>query len=162
MLLAQFPFRHIGRRAVLAGTRGTISHEMLDRGADVVLVDVVGVRALEALDHSPSDHGIDQTVLTEVLPHARPAGIARQVDRRRISPGAVGGSGLIGRDRRRLSGQVNIERCTQIGVLREHGTTQRVGGTVVLVQAVNTRDTACLERILIDGADGLLPPLGRL
>ena len=53
---------------------------MLDRGADVILVDVVGIRSLETFNHGFAKHGVDQAILTEVFPHTRPTGIAGEVN----------------------------------------------------------------------------------
>ena len=159
-LLAHFTFGHIDRRTVLTGSRRTITQIVLAAGSNVEGIHTVAVVALESTDGSTTHNGIDQCVLTEVLPDTRPAGIAAQVDCRAERPGAVGSTRLIARDTSGLLGQRSVERGTHIDVLREERSTLCIGCAVIHVQTIETGDANLLHRHLLNTADHLLPTLG--
>lgn len=149
-LLTQLGGCDIGRRAVLARPRHAVTHIVLQRHGHVLLVYMVGIFALEAKRLGHAHLGIDIAVLAEVLVESGPAGIAGQVEGRTERPGHAHGTGLVGRGLGTATGNVAIERCSHVDVLREKRAALRIGGTVVLVETEEAGNAAFA--VLVDAA----------
>ena len=134
---------------------------MFRRGGYEIAAYVVGVGALESAHGGRTHNGVDKRVFAVVLPDARPARIARHVDGWRVGPGAVRGARLIGGDDSCVVRQRRVERRADIDILGKERAAQSVGCSVVLVEAVDGRDSHNLDRHPVYAGYYLVPLLRR-
>ena len=120
-------------------------------------VDVIRVVPLIALYLSHHHLCVHDGILAKALPDTRPAGIAAKVNHGVIHPRAVGSAALIGSDLSTRLGQFRIERCCQVDRLGEEYSALCISHTMILVEAIDVRNTEILHRLLLNQTDPLLP-----
>ena len=118
----------------------TIAHIMLYGDGAVLVVNLVGIGALDGKCLLAGHLGLEVRVLAETLPDARPAGVAAKVHDRGEHPRHTCGTGLIGHGLAHHAGIFPVESCGQVHLLRIEGTVRQVSGAVNHVKAVDARN----------------------
>ena len=157
IFFAQHLWREVGRCTILTCPGRTVCEIVLRTGANVKLVDVVGIISLITLNLCLYHTGIDNGILAETLPYAGPAGVAAEVDNRVVYPRTVGCPTLIGCNLSTCTSQFGIKGGSDIDGLWEKCTALRISDTVIMVQAVNIGNAKILHRLLLNQADPFLP-----
>ena len=118
---------------------------------------MVRVAALEALHGRHTHLGVDVSVFAVVLPHARPARVAPQVDHRGESPRHATGACLVSRNRRSAAHKAAVERSAHVHSLRKERAVEGVSHSVDFVYSVNAGYADGLHRLFLYLADGPRP-----
>ena len=157
-------FAHIllgdGRRCtVFTRHRHTVAHEVFHTGSYVVITHMVGIFTLETQYGFATHFGIDISVFTVILPHARPTRITTQVDYRCIRPRNTSGTGFISRNTGTFTRQGAVKGSRHINALREECTAQGISSSVNLVNAIHTGDADFFHRLVLYAFDDTVPLL---
>ena len=145
VFLTQQLWRQVGWRTVFARPWRSVCEVVFYAGGYMVFVQVVGVVALVAIDFGLGHTGIDDGILAETLPDARPSWVATQVDDRVVDPRAVSGPAFVGANLGASTCQLRVERCRQIDRLWKQRSALGVGDPMVMVQSVNVRNAYMLH-----------------
>ena len=116
-----------GGRAVDAVVGDAVAHVVLQCGARVIFADVVGIRALDAVEIGLTHHRGEQRVLAHALVAARPTGLAAEVEVGAEDPAHTAGTALVGCHLPHLLSQQWVEGCCHADVLGEECAAGRIG-----------------------------------
>ena len=107
---------------------------------------MIWISTLEAQGHSLTHLSINETVLSEVLPTARPTCITREIHRRGISPRHGAGTSLVSRNLCRPTCYLPIKSSSHVDILRHKRSIGCIGNTMILIHAKDRRNAQMLDR----------------